>query len=486
MFQVQSAVLRHVGRKRSNNEDFVTFFEPGEVEKVETFGRLYVVADGVGGASRGEKASQYAAQKVLGDYYASSDLDTGDRLAHAMRQAGNDIFNHAEQSERFMRMATTLVAAVIIHNQLVVANVGDSRAYLIRDGVVKQISRDHSFVGEMVRDGVMTEEQAMHAKGKNRITRSVGGELDVRVDVFDNIGLKPGDKVLLCSDGLTRYASKQNLLDITSKGNPDSIAKNLINFANQSGGVDNISVAYIEIGQQITPEEFSSRQVAAPPSSVNWETMDTDFGERTVLSRRKPDNKQKFIIIALVVLIGCVFSMFFISPVLSKIFPIGDVELTATITPVVMQTETPTVTIEVTPMPTSTLTPEQTIALTITMISDVGIDISQTPTVKVVEPSLTPTLTFTPIYTLTPTQTMTPTQMNGLTAVVIADPNLYIRTLPDKNSPDIGFVSKGVEVLVLNRNDTGSWVFVRFADKEGWMFADYLQFNGDINSLEVK
>jgi protein phosphatase len=218
------------------------------------------VADGVGGASLGERASQYAAQKVLQEYYLHPDMEPGARLSQFIRQAGNDIYDFAEKSSHLRRMATTMVAAVIRENTLTVANVGDSRVYLIRDGKAVQITRDHSLVGEMMRNGFMSEEEAMKSKFKNRITRSVGGEKDVHVDIFDDTKIMGGDQILLCSDGLTSYATRADLIEMAQRGTPNEIASRLVDFANQKGGSDNISVVVVAIQE---PESSDDPTIVA-------------------------------------------------------------------------------------------------------------------------------------------------------------------------------------------------------------------------------
>ena len=147
---VYSASRSHVGRKRKNNEDSVASFEPDDLEEIETKGQLYIVADGVGGAMKGEKASQYAASKVLYDFFQKTHADPGKSLSTSMQQVNADIYNYSHTEAHYGKMATTMVAAAIFHNNLVVANVGDSRAYLIRDGVTKQITRDHNIAAELV------------------------------------------------------------------------------------------------------------------------------------------------------------------------------------------------------------------------------------------------------------------------------------------------------------------------------------------------
>lgn len=271
---IQSAALTHPGRKRSSNQDFVTFFEPDDPQDLEDSGNLYIVADGVGGASKGERASQYAAQKVLHEYYHFSQEEIGERLQSALRWAGNDIFSFSQRTSGF-RMATTMVAAVVRENMLTVANVGDSRAYFYRDGVVKQITRDHSVVQEMVRDGAMTAEEARHSKIKNRITRSLGGETNVQVDVYRDIPLKPGDKILLCSDGYSQYVLPDQIAKAISKGHAEDISEAMIDFALRQGGSDNISIIVIEAVPGQDDTETMPVKRGQLPRDVDWDTMDT-------------------------------------------------------------------------------------------------------------------------------------------------------------------------------------------------------------------
>ena len=273
------ATLTNVGRKRDHNEDFITHFTPPDENDLKLSGSLFIVADGVGGASQGEKASKYAAENVLYEYFNRPEESPQDRLRYLIQDAGNQINSYAEEGERFMRMATTMVAAVILDKKLIVANVGDSRAYLIRDNVANQITKDHSFVAEMVRDGFMTEEEARVSKKKNRITRSLGGERDVRVDIFDDIILAEGDKVLLCSDGFSQYATKETIVALAQNGTPDEIATRMVAHANTQGGSDNISVTLIKVSESPLDETLSmSSSGENTPVSPIWDAGDTDHG----------------------------------------------------------------------------------------------------------------------------------------------------------------------------------------------------------------
>ena len=272
MAYVRSAALTHPGRQRPNNEDFITFFEPIDQEVLRKSGCIYILADGVGGASKGERASQYAAQKILHDYYKFSEMPVETRLKTIIRQAGNDIYDYAESQDNFMQMATTIVVAVIRNNTLQVAHVGDSRAYLIHEEQVTQLTRDHSTIGELMRDGLLTEEEAMHFDGRNPLSRSLGGQRDVPVDVTEPIKFSPGNKILLSSDGLTRYATRTNINDLLKQGEPEDVVYRMIDYANQSGGGDNISVIIVEaLDTAVAPSSPKGQK----PTPVDWETIPT-------------------------------------------------------------------------------------------------------------------------------------------------------------------------------------------------------------------
>jgi protein phosphatase len=266
--------------RRKNNEDFIAYFEPTDPDELKNYGCLFIVADGVGGAAKGERASQYAAQKILFDYFQPCEPDPDsstpllieplDYLRNILRQVNEEINDYATQNDT--RMATTVVAAVVREGFLYVANVGDSRAYLIRDGVAAPINRDHSLVGEMVEHGEMTEAEAMASSIKNRLTRSLGGDPDVIVDGYPPVQLQIGDKILLCSDGLTRYALQEDIARMTESGTPEEIAERLIKFANDSGGADNVSAIVVAYKSMETIEQ-SVLPISPRPQDVDFETV---------------------------------------------------------------------------------------------------------------------------------------------------------------------------------------------------------------------
>jgi len=293
-FKVSSSMLSHPGSKRPNNEDFAIFFEPADPLVLQESGAVYIVADGVGGASEGERASRYAAERVLHEYYHHPEEEPGVRLKQAMQQASQEIFDYAEGGERYKRMATTLVAVAIRGGQFTVAHVGDSRAYLLRDGKTIQLTGDHSNVGELVAQGLMTEEEALHSKAKNRLTRSLGAEAEAIVDVQYDLPLQLGDRLLLCSDGLTRYALGQKIGELAAVGTPEEAAARLVDFANHSGGEDNVTVIVVSVGAGLMtgvgagPARPEKEGDTAPrgrlPERVDWETISTQTSRRVAAS----------------------------------------------------------------------------------------------------------------------------------------------------------------------------------------------------------
>jgi len=268
---VESSQLSDVGQKRQRNEDYVGFYEPSSLADLETYGRLYVLADGVGGAAAGELASQYAVKKTIHMYYQSTEDVPGIRLRRAIEEANADVFAKNLRRPDHGEMATTVVAAVLLGDELIVANVGDSRAYVAREGSIEQITEDHSLIAEMLSDGSITAEQAETHPYRNVILRSVGGHETVQVDLFSH-RISPDDTFILCSDGLTRYVNNQELADIVRAHPPAEASRRLVTLANERGGHDNITVSITRItnrrGQR---QEANIRQL---PGAPRWEDLE--------------------------------------------------------------------------------------------------------------------------------------------------------------------------------------------------------------------
>jgi len=268
---VESSQLSDVGQKRRHNEDYVGLYEPRQLAELEAHGRLYVLADGVGGAAAGDVASRYAVNKIIYTYYYQNPgKDLGARLKKAVEEANADIFacNRGRSNDR--EMATTVVAAVLSGSELIVANVGDSRAYVICGDAIEQITEDHSLMAEMINDGIITAEQAATHPYRNVILRSVGASETTQVDLFTR-QLAPHDVLILCSDGLTRLVNNDELVEAVRAHPPAEAARHLVDLANQRGGEDNISISITRISPHRAQGETSG--AGQLPEMPSWEDL---------------------------------------------------------------------------------------------------------------------------------------------------------------------------------------------------------------------
>lgn len=234
------------GNVRAQNQDYFTIvrFSPEHA--------LAVVCDGMGGAKSGNVASRLATdvfiREVKRTWNASLDDDALRRmLVDAVELANRAVYEHAQLSEDFSGMGTTLVAAFVKSDLAIAVNVGDSRAYLLREQGVTRITEDHSVVQLMVRRGEITEEEARTYPGKNLITRAVGTEPRVSCDVF-TLRVAPGDAILLCSDGLSNLLTDQELLfEVVHAVHKEQCCQHLIEIAKDRGAPDNITAVLMLI-----------------------------------------------------------------------------------------------------------------------------------------------------------------------------------------------------------------------------------------------
>ncbi len=223
------------------NQDFVYASD----QPVGSLSNLYIVADGMGGHNAGDLASRTTVETVV-DYIEGAKEKRPIPLLDAAIQAANQKVIEISLTDKSLEgMGTTVVAATVQDGCLYVANVGDSRLYLL-DHQIEQITRDHSLVEEMVRAGEIKREEARHHEKKNVITRAVGVEKKLRIDFFD-VALNPGDRFLLCSDGLTNMVDDEDMLRLVSRETSlEAAALKLVAAANRNGGKDNISVVLAE------------------------------------------------------------------------------------------------------------------------------------------------------------------------------------------------------------------------------------------------
>jgi protein phosphatase len=221
---------------------------------------LYVVADGMGGHQGGQEASRLAV-KAINDYVeaASADIQQlaqaedlsklAEQFANAIRAACHTVYQKALNDPALHGMGTTVTGMMTVGNRAWVAHVGDSRCYILRDKTLVQITEDHSLVNEQIKLGLLTPEEAHTSSIKNIITRSVGFERDVLVDMFV-VALEKGDRFLLCSDGLSNMVSDEDIASALSTLAINEVATSLVKLANEQGGEDNVTVLCLEVQQQ--------------------------------------------------------------------------------------------------------------------------------------------------------------------------------------------------------------------------------------------
>ena len=234
--------LTDVGRVRESNQDYVYTSE----SPVGNLPNLFIVADGMGGHNAGDFASKYTVEQIVAYIEKAPMTNPVDLIRGAVTKANSSLMAQAKSDVSLSGMGTTVVIATIMGDCMYVANVGDSRLYLLRDELT-QITRDHSLVQEMVRMGEMDASEAKFHPDKNIITRAVGAFEELDIDFFEE-RVQPGDMILMCTDGLSNMVDETDMRQIIQTGR-DVVEKvqHLVEAANYGGGKDNITVAIIEI-----------------------------------------------------------------------------------------------------------------------------------------------------------------------------------------------------------------------------------------------
>lgn len=233
--------ITDIGKKRKLNQDYVYTSE----RPVGNLPNVFIVADGMGGHNAGDYASKFTVETIVGEIINLSEKNPEQILKKAIEVANDKVLRMANENPDLEGMGTTVVAATCIGEELHVANVGDSRLYVIGEKIT-QVTRDHSLVEEMIRMGGIDRATARNHPDKNIITRAIGAEEFIDIDFF-HVGLSKGDIVLMCSDGLTNMLEDEEIRMILN-GQRDIVekAEQLVKAANNNGGKDNIAVVLIE------------------------------------------------------------------------------------------------------------------------------------------------------------------------------------------------------------------------------------------------
>jgi protein phosphatase len=267
------------GRKRRRNEDAYVVEPP-----------LFAIADGMGGAQAGEVASRLAAAAVR-----ESGVDGGgeNRILDLMREANRRVYDRSSTDPKTSGMGTTMTVALVEDDRVAFGHVGDSRAYLIRDGEIEQLTEDHSLVNELLKSGKLSPAEAETHPQRSVITRALGTDPDVDVDTF-TIVVQTGDLFLLCSDGLTDMVSQSDILELVERNRDDieKAVKALVKAANRGGGEDNITIVAFEIAD-VAMHDGQTQEQALPPElqPAEEDTLDETDAVPVVGEEEPPQRK---------------------------------------------------------------------------------------------------------------------------------------------------------------------------------------------------
>ncbi len=246
-YEIRASVQTDVGCHREGNEDCGRLIRPNDPLSLTRKGVLAIVADGMGGHQGGEVASRIAVD-VIERVYFEEDAAPEAALKKAFLKANQEIYQTALGDEHLKGMGTTGTALVLRDHSAICAHVGDSRLYLIRGGGIYVLTEDHSAVMEMVKQGLLTLEEARHHEDKNVILRSLGNHSDVNVALWDEpFPVRLGDRFLLCSDGLYDLVEDEQIKEVVGEREPAAACERLIALAKEHGGYDNITVAILAI-----------------------------------------------------------------------------------------------------------------------------------------------------------------------------------------------------------------------------------------------
>ena len=246
--QLEFASVSDVGMRRQNNQDSVTTSVEIEREDWERNGHMFIVADGMGGHAVGELASKIAIDTLPLTYKKLTNSTNAEALREAMEQTNSEIHSKGNMNRDFERMGTTCSALVLSPEGALIGHVGDSRIYRTRGNRIDQLTFDHSLQWEMLRRGQGSPEDIFLHQPKNIITRSMGPEKNVNVDIEGPYPVMPGDAYILCSDGLTNHVSDEEIGVAATELSPRAACRFLVNLTNLRGGTDNVSVTIVKVG----------------------------------------------------------------------------------------------------------------------------------------------------------------------------------------------------------------------------------------------
>jgi len=245
---IEVSIQSDIGCLRQNNEDSFGYWEPEDDQQFLRKGRLAVVADGMGGYEGGQEASRLAVETLVEIYRDFGGDDPQAALIEALQTAHEQIREYSFAHPELRGMGTTCTAAAIVQDALYYVHVGDTRLYLIRDGQITRVTRDHSYVGRLVESGMISPEEAENHPQRNILTAALGTNPDL---IMDSPGqpepLRPEDVLLICSDGLWGQVRDSEILDAVENKSAEQTGRRLIELARERGGPDNITVEVLRL-----------------------------------------------------------------------------------------------------------------------------------------------------------------------------------------------------------------------------------------------
>jgi protein phosphatase len=287
---IVDAAATDTGMRRMNNQDSHAIVRATNAAAWRQRGHIYMVADGMGAHAVGELASKLACDNIPHNYNKTKNLSPAEAVVKAYREVGALIHGKATANKDFQGMGTTCSTLLLLPEGALIAHVGDSRVYRIRGSRIDQLSFDHSLVWELVRRNHLSPEHAQKAVPRNVITRSLGPDPTVEVDLEGPLPVEQGDVYLLCSDGLSGPVPDAAIGAIAAHFHPDDATRYLIHLANLRGGTDNITVVVLRIGPWVPP---NSPNATAEPSSAGKRSREAGSGFKlssllSGLTRRAP------------------------------------------------------------------------------------------------------------------------------------------------------------------------------------------------------
>jgi protein phosphatase len=267
-FTIVFAAKSDIGLVRTENQDSFGKFPEDNLDLYTLKGQLFIVADGMGGHKGGKEASTIAV-KVVNSEYFNSPYDESVALKEAIEKANTAIYNQSGDKSEFGRMGTTCSALILKDDKGIIGHVGDSRIYKIENNNIEQLTNDHTKVQEMLREGILTPEEAKNYPSKSVLARALGVDENVRIDLIEDIKLKKGQSYVLCSDGLAKVI-KSEILHIVSNNTPSDACNILVDLANERGGKDNVTVLIIKVDpdqvkiQPVKPVKSVKKKVKIP------------------------------------------------------------------------------------------------------------------------------------------------------------------------------------------------------------------------------